>query len=59
MFSATASSSIALSRAKKLGVSAGARMKPGVDRSARTIVTLLAILGQAYMRVEASVPATA
>ena len=34
-------------------------MKPGVARSARTIVTLLATFGQAYIRVEASVPATA
>src|SRR5262245_10362610 len=47
MSRATANSSMALSNAKRYGVSGGARMKPGVLRSAWTTLTRVHTFGEA------------
>ncbi len=49
---------MAHSSANMYGVSGGARMNPGVLRSACTTLTRVATFGQAYMRAVVCVPDT-
>ena len=59
MPSATASSSIAHSKPKNPGASAGARWKPGVFTSVAIVDSRTRMLGEAYMRAVTSVTAKA